>query len=149
MICPRYLALSLLLCLSAFALGRNATAEEQKKPANMAEFLQGKWEGTTPKGKFELNFDAKGAFVSGHFFNFPLSKCTIKNFSPMAFEVVYAIEKMGGMTVTVQFKDGQIGKDFKSVTGTFNTMLDKGEFKMTKGDAAPTEKPAAGAKANK
>ncbi|MBI3828223.1 MAG: hypothetical protein HY291_01820 [Planctomycetes bacterium] len=141
MTCSRYMTLSLLLCLSACALGRGAAAEEQKKPANTAEFLQGKWEGTTPKGKFDLVFDEKGAFVSGHFFNFPLSKCTIKSVSPMAFEVVYAIEKMGGMTVTVQFKDGQIGKDFKSVTGTFNTMLDKGEFKMAKGDA-PAEKKA-------
>ncbi|MCW8133954.1 MAG: hypothetical protein KIS92_26650 [Planctomycetota bacterium] len=125
--------------LLAFTLGLRAEDAKPSPPKNMAELLCGRWTGKTPKGAFELNFDEKGAFTSGQFFNFPLKSCTVKSASPFAFEAVYAIEKMGGKTVTIQFKDGKLGLDFKTITGTFNTMLDKGEFSMAKGASAPAQ----------
>lgn len=38
---------------------------------------------------------------------------------------------MKGMTVTVQFKAGQFDAAMTTVTGVFNTMLDKGKFSMS------------------
>jgi len=136
------LAAGILLLVLAASAGNACGAEAAAKPKNMAEMLGGKWTGKTPKGNFELNFNEKGEFASGHFFNFPLKSCKIKSVSPFEFEVVYAIEKMNGMTVTVQFKDGQFSPGFRTITGKFNTMLDKGEYSMTKQDvmAAGTKK---------
>ena len=131
------IALAILFC--SFSSLAWLPAAENAKPKNMAEVLAGKWTGKTPKGAFELVFNDKGEFVSGHFFNFPLKSCKVKGIAPFEFEVVYAIEKMNGMTVTVQFKEGQLGEDFRSVKGKFNTMLDKGDYSMTKGDAVASD----------